>query len=124
LENIEYFASLVELLNLDVDRDAYINVAKQLEKMKDRDVFIYHRYSFIFEAFLDLLLWKIEIEDFMKVWDILSDRIIFDENSIDSEKFLKSIIDGNLLKDDAIYLVDKLSYIHSWIDRVDNLIYC
>jgi len=65
-----------------------LNIAKQLEKSKNMDILIYHRHSFVFEAFLDLLNEKISLANFMQVGDILSDRLIFNEKKLDSETFL------------------------------------
>ncbi|MDR0369707.1 MAG: hypothetical protein LBH96_04275 [Candidatus Peribacteria bacterium] len=64
-----------------------------------KPLFIYHRMGFVFQAFHDLLLEKISLEEFLAVGDISSSRLLYDAERksslevLNSSQFLSSLSD-------------------------------
>jgi len=114
---IKYFELLLDLLNIE-DNWSYVEIAKLIEKNKDKDLKVYHQYFFIFEWYRDLLDWKIDTEEFLKIWDIWS-RVRFPDDKPDSISLLSSDFTPDK---NTMYIFDSLA---EWIiPEQDNVFYC
>jgi len=101
---LKYFEIVMDLLEMEVDRKKYVEIATICEKNKDENFLFFHRHSFLFLAFLELVRGEIDLESFMVVWDISTkDKLISFSNSND---FLTLLDDSNFLEDlDWDYIV-------------------
>ena len=113
----KYFELLLDLLEISPKED-FLKVAKVIEDNRWREIVIYHQYSPVFYGYMDLLDWKISIEDYLQIWDINS-NILYDSTKKDSISFIK----GNpKLQNDTIYIFDSIS--QGIIPDKENIIYC
>jgi len=118
---VEYFGVLMELLGLDEEVDAYLEIAKAMKKNKDKTFEIYHRQSFLFEGFVKLLREEISLENFMQIGDVGHEALVWNPEKLDSYSFLEQ---AENLKDDVVYVVDVLSWgvFESKFDGVEVLL--
>ena len=119
---LKYFELLVDLLVLDIDITQYLDLAKWMDDNYDKyDFLFYHRYGFLFQWYLDLLNEKIELEEFLKIWDITDTTDILKKNKVDSFTFLQSLDLWEYNKPTAI-LVDKIAWkLTKVVETNDNI---
>lgn len=112
----KYFDLLLELLRPDGDefmiegKKKLSSAWKKIEERKDKGLKIFHRYSFLFLAYEDLLTWKISLDEFLATWDISSSKKlnINKESSIDT---VNSIIKWNAkINDNTLIILDSISF--------------
>lgn len=112
----KYFDLLLELLRPDGDefmieeKKKLSSAWKKIEERGDKSLKIFHRYSFLFLAYEDLLTWKISLDEFLATWDISSSKKlnINKESSIDT---VNSIIKWNTkINDNTLIILDSISF--------------
>ena len=112
----KYFDLLLELLRPDGDefmieeKKKLSSAWKKIEERGDKGLKIFHRYSFLFLAYEDLLTWKISLDEFLAIWDISSSKKlnINKESSIDT---VNSIIKWNAkINDNTLIILDSISF--------------
>ena len=94
---LKNFEIVMDLLELDVDRKKYMEIATFCEKNKDKVFFFFHRHAFLFVAFLELLREEISLEFFMATWDVGSKDKLISFSGADS--FSASLSDSDFLED-------------------------
>jgi len=113
----KYFNLLLDLLEIKQNQN-YSKILKIIQKNKDKKIFFYHQYSFIFEWYQKLLNQELALEEFLQIWDIHS-KLKIDSKKIDSISFLQ-----NKLKIDpnSIYIFDSIA---QWfLSEQANIFYC
>ena len=85
---LKYFSLLIDLLEIP-NIDKYILVAEQIEKTPQLKLEVYHRHSFIFLWFQKLVNQEIQIEEFVSLWDLNSEKL--DTLNLDSIVFSKAL---------------------------------
>lgn len=113
----KYFNLLLDLLEIKQNQN-YSKILKIIQKNKDKKIFFYHQYSFIFEWYQKLLNQELALEEFLQIWDINS-KLKIDSKKIDSISFLQ-----NKLKIDpnSIYIFDSIA---QWfLSEQANIFYC
>ena len=113
----KYFNLLLDLLNIEQNTN-YSKILEIIQKNKDKKIFFYHQYAFIFEWYQKLLNQELSLEEFLQIGDIDS-KFKIDSQKIDSISFLqnKPKIDPN-----SIYIFDSLA---QWIlSEQKNIYYC
>jgi len=112
----KYFNLLLDLLDIKQDQ-SYVKILKIIDDNKDKKIFFYHQYSFIFEGYQKLLTKELSLEDFLQIGEI--DFLKIDLNKLDSISFLHS---KPKLDPDSIYIFDSLA---EWIvSKQKNIFYC
>lgn len=114
---IKYFELLLDLLDIEKTQE-YLQVADVIEKNIEKDICVYHQYSFLFLWYHKLLKNEISVEDFLQLWDFQS-KIGFDERKMDSISFLKW---NPSLENNSIYIFDWLA--KGIISNQENVYYC
>ncbi len=74
---------------LEIEKDAFSDLAQLIEKNPNKKLVISHKYGFIFHAFQDFLNKKISQEEFIQIGDI--DSLSY-ENRISSQDVLDSLL--------------------------------
>jgi len=113
----KYFNLLLDLLDI-VQNQNYLKILEVIEKNKDKKIYFYHQYWFLFQWYQDLLNQKIFPEDFLQIWDINSE-IKIDLKKQDSISLIKS---NPILDKNYIYIFDSLA---EWLlAEQGNVFYC
>ncbi len=113
----KYFDLLLDLLDIPQNKN-HFQILEIIEKNKNKQIYFYHQYGFIFQWYQDLLNKQISPEDFLQFWDIDS-KIKIDLKKLDSISLLRSDFD---LDKNSIYIFDSLA---EWIiAEQGNVFYC
>jgi len=105
------FNMLLELLNLDVDKEQYLHVFLMMEKNLNKDFYCVHKHSFLWNACWKFLRGEIELADWLQLGDVDSQQKLYDSDSESSMSFVKSVVDWTTVIDEKrLYLVDKLTF--------------
>ena len=114
---LKYFDLLLELLRPEDDefiieeKKKLSATAKKLEEKWDKNLKIFHKYWFIFNAYNDLLNERISLDEFLATWDITSSRKIY-ENDESSLSIINKIIDWKINWDDnTLLILDSISFL-------------
>ena len=113
----KYFNLLLDLLEIKQNQN-YSKILEVIQKNKDKKIFFYHQYSFVFEWYQKLLNQELALEEFLQIWDIDS-KLKIDSKKIDSISFLQNNpkIDSN-----SIYIFDSIA---QWIlPKHKYIFYC
>ena len=111
----KYFDLLLELLRPEND-DFVIDekrklsaVWEKIENRWDRNLRVAHKYSFLFNAYDDLINDRISLDEFLATWDITSKRKL-EMNNESSIDVVNSIIKWNIRKsDNTLFILDSIS---------------
>lgn len=85
---LKYFSLLVDLLELK-NIDNYTSVAEKIEKNPKSKLHVYHKLGFIFLWFQKLVNQEIQIDEFVSLWDLNSEKL--DTTRLDSITFSKAL---------------------------------
>lgn len=114
----KYFDLLLELLRPEEDdfmmdeKKKLSAVWEKIENRWDRNLRIAHKYSFLFNAYDDLVNDKISLDEFLATWDITSKRKLQmnNESSID---VVNSIIKWEIKEsDNTLFILDSISLLN------------
>ncbi len=105
---LKYFDLLLDLLeiNTDIDKEKYRSIAKYILEHKEKKYLILHRYRFVFEAFLDLVSWNIDLEKFLQTGDLYSNIPLYkkdDSYPFDLKKSFHGVQNGVIILDELVW---------------------
>jgi hypothetical protein len=100
----------LDLLGIN-EKQYYSDLASQLKKLQEqwKTINLSIRYAFLFEAWLDLLKWKINEEEFVLIWDCDSLIKLMDQGKQKIKKTVSKLQNWESLKEDVI-LLDELGW--------------
>lgn len=106
----KYFDLVLDLLEIN-EKQYYSDLASQLKKLQEqwKTINLSIRYAFLFEAWLDLLKWKINEEEFVLIWDCDSLIKLMDKGKQKTKKTVSKLQNWESLKEDVI-LLDELGW--------------
>lgn len=112
---LKYLELLLDLLRtsnveeFEEMKKMYLAVWKKQEERWWKWLKIFHKNWFIFSAYDDLRTDKINLDEFLAIWDVLSDKKLVDdrETSID---FFNGVLFGKNETRDTLLIVDSLSF--------------
>ncbi|MDR3169747.1 MAG: hypothetical protein LBU27_08690 [Candidatus Peribacteria bacterium] len=111
---LKHFDLLLDLLNLEgEERQSFLAIGQVIAHHMNKQLIIYHRMGFIFQARYDLLLEKISLEEFLAVGDISSTRPLWEKGGVklSSLELLQSPEMLNDLEESSMLLVDEISFL-------------
>lgn len=102
---------LLDLLSIEgVEKEAFLWIGQIIEKHLIKPLSIHHRMGFVFQAFHDLLLEKISLEEFLSIGDISSSQILYDAEKKSSLEVLSSSSFIDWMAQGSLLLLDEKSY--------------
>lgn len=114
----KYFDLLLELLRPDKDdfmieeKKKLSTVWKKIEERGNRNLKIFHKYKFLFDAYDKLLNEKISLDEFLATWDITSQNKLL-SNDLSSITTINSIIAWNIKNEEnTLFILDSISFLN------------
>lgn len=111
----KYFDLLLELLRPEnddfvIDEKRKLSVVwEKIENRGGRNLRVAHKYSFLFNAYDDLINDRISLDEFLATWDITSKRKL-EMNNESSIDVVNSIIKWNIREsDNTLFILDSIS---------------
>lgn len=93
VDSLKYFELVIQLLELEINNDDYLEIAKYIEENSKKNYVFLHRHAFLFQAYLDLIGWKIDVETFVKTGDIESTTSLYKEDfAIEKLEWIKNSV--------------------------------
>lgn len=104
---LKYFVLLLDLLEIEEEKENLVAVAAILEKDPDKNYKFFHRLGFAFEAFLSLVRGEMAPEVFMKTGDVdgTTSILLEDADAVSFQALYRQWKTG-----DAIYIIDTLTW--------------
>lgn len=100
----KYFDLLLDLLEIE-DKARYETLAQHIEEAPaEAKILFAHRARFILSWYLDLLKWELAPEEFVLIGDVESSIPLWQEGQLSSEKFVQSLLKGEMPEEDIIIL--------------------
>ena len=113
----KYFDLLLELLRPDkddfmIEKKKLSTVWKKIEERGNRNLKIFHKYKFLFDAYDKLLNEKISLDEFLATWDITSQNKLL-SNDLSSITTINSIIAWNIKNEEnTLFILDSISFLN------------
>jgi len=106
----------------------FLKVAEFLQSNPNYGMVCRHRYGLLFDYFVELLNWKMDVEKFMSLWDLSWKNMIFDLKQENSYDFFLSFreSDSNYWNS-KILVIDKIVsefyYSENIFSKFENIFY-
>ncbi|MDR2189960.1 MAG: hypothetical protein LBP53_01930 [Candidatus Peribacteria bacterium] len=105
----KYLSLLLELLNIE-DKEPLLAIGEVIAHQTKRQLVVFHRLGFVFEAWYALLLEKLPLEEFLALGDITSSRTLWQPEQKSSLDILHSPKLLATLPAESMVLVDEVSF--------------
>lgn len=106
----KYFELVLDLLEIEEDKEELMLLAKSLakENAEWNDIYFAYRYHFLFNAYLALVRWDIEPEEFVQVGDTLEKFPIYHSKEASTKACLERLQQGDYPKETVIVLDESM----------------
>ncbi len=92
MEYLKYFEVVLDLLNIE-PKESYLAVAQLCIEKDQYTLKCFHKHSFLFDAFGELVKWEISLDVFMSVGDVDSPRnLVMDAIKYDTPDITDALI--------------------------------
>jgi hypothetical protein len=106
-----YLSLLLDLLNFEEEeKQSFFAIGEVMAHHTNKKLIIYHRAGFIFQAWFDLLLQHISLEEFLATGDVSSSRP-FQLSASSSLQLLQSAEALENLEPGGMLLLDEISFL-------------
>ncbi|MDD2537145.1 MAG: hypothetical protein PHU61_01490 [Candidatus Absconditabacteria bacterium] len=107
---LQYFDMLLDFLSVE-GKEKFLEIASYLEQYPQKNLMLYHRLGFAFQAFSDLLHTHISVEEFLSAGDISSTTPLLLQASDSSWHFLETLSEENTFAEGSILILDAVSFL-------------
>ena len=106
----KYFELVLDLLEIEEDKEELMLLAESLvnEEAAGNDIYFAYRYHFLFNAYLALVRWEIEPEEFVQIGDTLETFPIYHAKEDTTKACLERIQQWNYPKETVIVLDENM----------------
>jgi hypothetical protein len=108
----KYLELLLDLLTLEEEeKQAFLAIGEVIAHHTNKKLLIHHRMHVVFQAWFDVLLEKISLEEFLATGDISSQTPLWQQDTTSSLTLLHSPKALEKLEQGSMLLVDEISFL-------------